>query len=135
MLDVTPEVMSVLSGKEDAKSTEFGGVCEPSLVLIDNFLLSRTRPIIRWTLTGAPIVVEMRFETGEEKLKDLERGTFVASGTFLFEKGKPVTVEYKLSKVVKGWTSAFRSPSYRRWAESFFSHKLVTHEAKRIWSV
>ena len=92
---------SVLSGKKDAKSTEFGGICEPSLVLIDHFL-SRTKPMIRSTLTGASIVIEMRFETGEEKLKDLERETFVGAGRFLFEEGKPVTVEYKLSKVVKG---------------------------------
>ena len=44
----------------------------------------------------------MRFETGEEKLKGLELGTFVGSGRFLVEEGKPVTVEYKLSKVIKG---------------------------------
>lgn len=44
----------------------------------------------------------MRFETGEEKLKGLELGTFVGAGRFLVEAGKPVTVEYKLSKVVKG---------------------------------
>ena len=59
-------------------------------------------PLMRSILTSAPIVIEMRFETGEEKLKDLERGTFVGAGRFLVEKGKPVTVEYRLSKVVKG---------------------------------
>ena len=44
----------------------------------------------------------MRFETGDERLKDLETGTFVAAGRFVVEKGKPVVVEYKVSKVVKG---------------------------------
>lgn len=46
----------------------------------------------------------MRFETGDEKLKDLENGTFVGAGRFRVpsEPGKPVVVEYKLSKVVKG---------------------------------
>ena len=47
-------------------------------------------------------VVEMKFETGDEKLKDLETGVFVGAGRFVVEKGKPVVVEYKISKVVKG---------------------------------
>ncbi|KAL8790157.1 MAG: hypothetical protein Q9195_006484 [Heterodermia aff. obscurata] len=73
IIDISPELASILGGKEDAKSTEFGEA-----------------------------FIEMRFETGEEKLKDLELGTFVGAGRFLVEEGKPVTVEYKLSKVVKG---------------------------------
>ena len=48
------------------------------------------------------LVIEMRFETGDEKLKDLELGTFVGTGRFKVQQGKPVVVEYKLSKVVKG---------------------------------
>ena len=48
------------------------------------------------------LVIEMRFETGDEKLKDLELGTFVGAGRFKVQQGKPVVVEYKLSKVVKG---------------------------------
>lgn len=44
----------------------------------------------------------MNFETGEEKFKDLELGMFVGAGRFIVEQGKPVTVEYKVSKVVKG---------------------------------
>ena len=47
-------------------------------------------------------VIEMKFETGDEKLKDLEIGVFVGAGRFVVEKGKPVVVEYKLSKAVKG---------------------------------
>ena len=50
----------------------------------------------------AILVIEMKFETGDEKLKDLELGVFVGSGHFLVEKGKPAVVEYKISKVVKG---------------------------------
>lgn len=48
------------------------------------------------------IVIEMRFETGDEKLKDLELSTFAGAGRFVVEQGKPVVVEYKLSKLVKG---------------------------------
>lgn len=44
----------------------------------------------------------MKFETGDERFKDLETGVFVGAGRFIVEQGKPVTVEYKLSKVVKG---------------------------------
>ena len=47
-------------------------------------------------------VIEMRFETGDDKLKSLETGTFVGAGRFRVQQGKPVVVEYKLSKVVKG---------------------------------
>ena len=46
--------------------------------------------------------IEMKFETGDERFKDLETSVFVGAGRFLVEQGKPVTVEYKLSKVVKG---------------------------------
>ncbi len=48
------------------------------------------------------LVIEMKFETGDEKLKGLETGVFVGAGRFVVEKGKPVVVEYKLSKAVKG---------------------------------
>lgn len=53
-------------------------------------------------LTQDHPVIEMRFETGEEKLKDLELGVFVGAGRFVVEQEKPVVVEYKLSKAVKG---------------------------------
>lgn len=42
------------------------------------------------------------FQTGDEKLRELETSTFVAAGRFRYEQGKPVVVEYKVSKVVKG---------------------------------
>lgn len=48
------------------------------------------------------LVIEMKFETGDEKLKDLELGVFVGAGRFVVEKGEPVVVEYKVSQIVKG---------------------------------
>ena len=47
-------------------------------------------------------VIEMRFETGDERLKSLETMSFVGAGRFVVQQGKPVVVEYKLSRVVKG---------------------------------
>lgn len=44
----------------------------------------------------------MRFETGDEKFKELETSTFVGAERFIVEKDKPVVVEYKLSKVLAG---------------------------------
>ena len=44
----------------------------------------------------------MRFETGDDKLKSLETMAFVGAGRFVVQQGKPVVVEYKLSRVVKG---------------------------------
>ncbi|KAI4098531.1 MAG: hypothetical protein L6R37_006464 [Teloschistes peruensis] len=73
IVNITPELGMILGGDPNAKSTEFG----------DSF-------------------IEMRFETGEEKLKDLELGVFVGAGRFVVEQEKPVVVEYKLSKAVKG---------------------------------
>lgn len=40
------------------------------------------------------------FETGDEKLKALENGVFVGTGRFVLEKDRPLTVEYRVSKVV-----------------------------------
>ncbi|KAL9104006.1 MAG: hypothetical protein Q9163_000984 [Psora crenata] len=73
VVDITPEVAAILGGSPDARSTEFG----------DSF-------------------IEMKFETGDEKFKDLELKMFVGAGRFIVEQGRPVTVEYKVSKVVRG---------------------------------
>ncbi|MCJ1364625.1 hypothetical protein MMC16_003738 [Acarospora aff. strigata] len=73
VVDITPELGAILGGSPEAKTTDFG----------NSF-------------------IEMRFETGDEKLKELETSTFVGAGRFRYEQGKPVVVEYKLSKVVKG---------------------------------
>lgn len=69
---LTPGVKSVLGGTPEAKTTEYG----------DSF-------------------VTFSFETGSEKYKSLENGTYVAAGHFVKEPGNPGTiVEYKVSKVV-----------------------------------
>ena len=57
---------------------------------------------LHFTGLMAKPVIEMKFETGDEKLKDLETGVFVGAGRFVVEKGKPVVVEYKVSKAAKG---------------------------------
>ncbi|KAF1993582.1 hypothetical protein P154DRAFT_557650 [Amniculicola lignicola CBS 123094] len=67
---LTAGVKAILGGSEDAKTTEFG----------DSF-------------------VTFSFETGDKKHKDLENGLYVAAGRFIFEKGKKVVVEYRVSKV------------------------------------
>jgi RNA polymerase I-specific transcription initiation factor RRN6 len=72
---LTAGVKAVLGGAPDAKTTPYG----------DSF-------------------VTFSFETGSQKFKDLENGTFVAAGHFVVnEPGqKGVVVEYKVSKVVSG---------------------------------
>ncbi|KAL8657517.1 MAG: hypothetical protein Q9226_001831 [Calogaya cf. arnoldii] len=71
VVDMTPELGAILSGKDDAKSTEFG----------NSF-------------------VHFNFETGDEKLKALENGVFVGAGRFVLEKDRPITVEYRISQVI-----------------------------------
>jgi hypothetical protein len=70
---LTEGVKAILSGSPDAKTTEYG----------DSF-------------------VTFTFETGSEKYKELQNGTYVASGHFITgEDGvQGVVVEYKVSKVV-----------------------------------
>lgn len=69
---LTPAVQALLGKAPDAKTTDYG----------DSF-------------------VTFTFETGSEKYKDLQNGTYVASGHFIKEPGvKGVIVEYKVSKVV-----------------------------------
>lgn len=67
---LTSGVQAILSGSSDAKTTEYG----------DSF-------------------VNFTFETGSEKYKELQNGTYVAAGHFVKE-GEGVVVEYKVSKVV-----------------------------------
>jgi RNA polymerase I-specific transcription initiation factor RRN6 len=69
-IDVTPGILAILSGSPDAKKSEYG----------DSFT----------TFT---------FETGSEKYKDLQNGTYVGAGRFVNE-GEGRVVEYKVSRVV-----------------------------------
>ncbi|KAI9819988.1 MAG: hypothetical protein M1827_006558 [Pycnora praestabilis] len=73
VIDITPGVAALLSGSPEAKTTDFG----------NGF-------------------THVTFETGSESLQALETSVFVASGRFVYEKGKPLVVEYKVSKVIKG---------------------------------
>ena len=98
IVDITPELGAILSQKPDAKTTEFGNSCKSSFAG-HSVLLSASPKSFGLTVA---LVIEMRFETGDEKLKSLETMTFVGAGRFRVEQGKPVVVEYKLSKVVKG---------------------------------
>lgn len=72
---LTAGVQAVLGGSPQAGTTDYG----------DSF-------------------VTFSFETGNEKYKDLENGTYVAAGHFVVnEPGvKGIVVEYKVSKVVRG---------------------------------
>ncbi|KAG9377957.1 DUF3237 domain containing protein [Pyrenophora tritici-repentis] len=67
---LTPGVVAMLSGSPDAKTTDYG----------DSF-------------------VTFSFETGSDKYKDLQNGTYVAAGHFVKE-GDGVIVEYKVSKAI-----------------------------------
>ena len=67
---LTPGVVAMLSGNPEAKTTDYG----------DSF-------------------VTFSFETGSDKYKDLQNGTFVAAGHFVKE-GEGVVVEYKVSKAI-----------------------------------
>ena len=52
------------------------------------------------SLTREHSVVHFTFETGDEKLKALENGVFVGAGRFVLETDRPITVEYRISRVV-----------------------------------
>ncbi|KAI4168610.1 MAG: hypothetical protein LQ343_006274 [Gyalolechia ehrenbergii] len=71
IIGITPDLELVLSGSPDAKTTGFGNA-----------------------------FIHLTFETGDERLKELETDVFAASGRFVVEEGKPITVEYRVSKVV-----------------------------------
>ncbi|KAL1862206.1 hypothetical protein Plec18167_001008 [Paecilomyces lecythidis] len=48
------------------------------------------------------LFTNIKFETGDERYKDLEKRVFVAQGRFIIQKDKPGVVEYKVSQVVQG---------------------------------
>jgi hypothetical protein len=66
---------------------------------------TRVRVLQLWSrqqrvLTLEFTVINVTFETGCEKYKDLERGLFVGAGRFVID-GSGLGVEYKVSRV--GW--------------------------------
>ena len=108
VVDITPELGLILGGSPDAKTTAFGNSCRPR-ALASPFC--QMHPYVYCLLPSfhfqpnsmiANLVIEMKFETGDEKLKGLETGVFLGAGRFVVEQGKPVVVEYKISKAVKG---------------------------------
>ena len=108
VVDITPELGLILGGSPDAKTTAFGNSCKPPLSLPHSASFSPSVCCllayfyVRPNIMIANLVIEMKFETGDEKLKDLETGVFLGAGRFVVEQGKPVVVEYKISKAVKG---------------------------------
>jgi len=71
IVTITPEIIAVLSGSLNAKTTDFGN-----------------------------IISHVNLETGDESLQALEGKVFVGSGRFIVEPGKTTIVEYKVSEVV-----------------------------------
>jgi RNA polymerase I-specific transcription initiation factor RRN6 len=67
---LTDGVKAILSGSPEAKTTEFG----------DSF-------------------VTFSFETGSDKYKELQNGTYVAAGRFVVGEGEGTVVEYRVSRV------------------------------------
>jgi len=71
-VDLSSPGGKIIRGESDAATTDFGDVF------------------------GQPV-----FETGTAAFQALENKTFVQSGRFIIEQGKPVVVEYKISEVAK----------------------------------
>jgi len=70
IIDMKPGPTAVLTGRSDAKTTDFGD-----------------------------ILTHVLFETGSDELKIMEQKVYVASGRFIIEAGKNPVVEYKISEV------------------------------------
>ncbi|EEH17883.2 hypothetical protein PABG_00446 [Paracoccidioides brasiliensis Pb03] len=70
IVDMTPALSSILSGESESTVTPFG----------NSF-------------------THLTFQTGDEKYASLETGVWVAAGHFIYMKGNPTIVEYKVSKV------------------------------------
>ena len=127
VVDMTPELGAILGGSPEAKTTDFGGSCKSTapfltsirklvmaacISLSESILSNNLMLLLKYTgnpcesgegkMTDGILVTEIRFETGHESLKELETGVFVAAGRFVVERGKPIVVEYKVCKVVKG---------------------------------
>jgi hypothetical protein len=92
VIDITPDLGAILSGRPDAKSTDFGDACK-----LCRFL----RGLNLLTLST---VIHLVFETGSETYRALETGVYVGAGRFVVGKDRPVFVEYKVSRIVSGGT-------------------------------
>ena len=92
VIDITPDLGAILSGRPDAKSTDFGDAC-----MLCRFL----RGLNLLTLST---VIHLVFETGSETYRALETGVYVGAGRFVVGKDRPVFVEYKVCRIVSGGT-------------------------------
>jgi hypothetical protein len=92
IIDITPDLSAILSGRPDAKSTDFGDACK---------LCRFFRGLDSLTLST---VIHLAFETGSETYRALETGVYVGAGRFVVGKDRPVFVEYKVCKIVSGGT-------------------------------
>jgi hypothetical protein len=93
VIKVTPGVAAVLGGSADAKTTSFGDAC--------TFSLPFANVLDALELNMSNSVVHMVFETGSEKLREIEQNVYVGTGRFIIEKDQPVVVEYKISQVAQ----------------------------------
>lgn len=71
IITLTPEILAVLGGSPEAKTTEFGSIAS-----------------------------HVSLETGTDALRDIESKIYVGSGRFIVGPGGATTVEYKVSEVV-----------------------------------
>jgi hypothetical protein len=95
VIELTAGSAAVLQGKGVPKTTEFGDIRKSLLFLLDIMISLR----VRQKLTNYSAVTHVVFEAGNETLGALEKHIYVASGRFVIEEGKNVTVEYKISQV------------------------------------
>jgi Protein of unknown function (DUF3237) len=91
IIALSPATAAIFAEKEDAKTTDYGDACELALFVA---VVARTN-----AADLLVVVTHCKFETGNEELKALESHVYVASGRFILEPGKPLTVEYKISQV------------------------------------
>jgi hypothetical protein len=92
VIDITPDLGAILSGRPDAKSTDFGDACK-----LCRFLRG-LNSLMLFT------VIHLVFETGNETYRALETGVYVGAGRFVVGKDRPVFVEYKVCRIVSGGT-------------------------------
>jgi hypothetical protein len=92
VIDITPDLGAILSGRPDAKSTDFGDACK-----LCRFLRG-LNSLMLFT------VIHLVFETGSETYRALETGVYVGAGRFVVGKDRPVFVEYKVCRIVSGGT-------------------------------
>lgn len=98
IVNINDGLSAILAGRSDAKSTEYGSSCEFTASM-GSLLCCRHLKTDLWRCVRRT-VINVTFESGSEKYRDLERGVFVGAGRFIWD-GRGLGVEYKVSRV--GW--------------------------------